>query len=258
MSLLAMTSFGLPPIPDPLTKIHLAIGIGGVILGVAMALQGLRLIRWPMALAGGVLGLLLARQLQPLNASLNAPATLYFGAAIMAAIFFAAARFLTGLVGGALLALGVIFWLMTGPRAAPSIDMEYKTASVTDLSAWPEAFLKDCQTYLLALVKQGEWVSLLLIAFALLAPIALGVLMRKLTTIFITALLGALLAAGGVMVIALYFKWVDDAHHAFTTTPVLMGMGAAALVGFSIQVVTLPRHRGIVQITSEGDSGSAT
>ncbi len=256
MSLLAITSFGLPPVPDPLTKMHLAIGIGGVILGAAMALQGLRLIRWPMALAGGILGVGVARQLQPLNPSLNAPATIYIGGAIGAAVFFAAARFLTGLVGGALLAMGVLFWLMSSPESAEPVTMEYQTASVAGLSAWPEAFVQDCQTYLRALVKEGQWVSLLLVAFALLVPIALGVLLRKLTTILITALLGAFLAAGGAMVVALYFKWIDDPHHAITTTPVLMAMGAAALVGFSIQVVTLPRHRGIVQTSSESDSNS--
>jgi hypothetical protein len=257
MDLQVATSFGLPPVPDPMTNIHLAVGIGAIILGVAMALQGLRLIRWPMALVGGVLGLALAKQLQPLNESLNAPATLYVGTAVMAIVFFIAARFLTGLCGGVLLSLGVLFWLMTGPEAIAPVDMEYQTATVAGLSDWPGAFLQDCKVYLGALLKNSQWVPLLLIALALLVPIAMGVLLRKLTTIIVTAALGTALATVGAMAVAAYFKWIGDIPQALVSSPALIAMGVGALAGFSVQVVTLPRHRGIVQSGSESDSASA-
>jgi hypothetical protein len=257
MSLLALTTFRLPPMPAPLTGTHIAIGIGAVVLGVAMALQGLRLIRWPMAVAGAVLGALLGSQLQQFNEALDASTTVYISAGVLGVIFFVAARFLTGLIGGVLLALAVVFWMITSPDPTLQVDgMSYRTDGIENLSEWPIAFLQDVWTYLGGLVEQKAWAPLGLVGVALLIPIVLGVLLRKLTTMATTAVLGVVLVTIGAMVVLAYLGWVNDVPEVLASRQALIAMGAGALVAFGVQVITLPRHKALVNIADDDSAAS--
>jgi len=230
----------LPSLPDPLTGMHAIVAAGFVVLGVVLALRGMRLSRWLMMIAGLVAGLVLAGPLAAKMPNISVAIVRIVLAGTLAIIAFISARLWVALLAGALSGSAAVIWLLSGgsPQYQPA-DMEKLTHSqTTDLMLWACELHKNAGIYVLALAKNQMWLPLALIGLAVLIPLVFAIIAKKLLTIVITSILGAAMVMVGAVILTAYFKHISGAESLIVSKSGLIVLGGMAALGAAFQFVT--------------------
>lgn len=253
----ALLNFTLPLLPDPLTGLHALLAAGCAALGAALVLRGLRLSRWMMMIAGAAVGLILAGLLSTRMQDISPIAVCIVLAGTLAIIAFITARLWMGLLAGALVGSGTVGWMLCAndPKLQPPGMSPLGLPNTTDLAVWTSEFYGHAWHYLVALAENHMWPPLIAVGLAVIIPLALALVARKILTIVTTSAVGAAMVLAGAVVVAAFANTVADARAAIISRGGLIAACCIAGAGVTFQIVTTYFKRDIP--TAKPDDNSS-
>ena len=233
-------NFTLPLLPDPLTGVHALLAGGCAALGAALVLRGLRLSRWLMMIAGGAVGFILAGTLSTHMPEISPVAVSIVLAGTLAIIAFITARLWMGMLAGALVGSGAVGWMLCAddPQLQPPDMPLLHLPNTTNLAVWASEFYGHVWHYLVALAENRMWNPLIAVGLAVVIPLGLALMARKILTIAITSAVGAVMVLAGAVVVAAFANTVADPRAVILSRGGLIAACCIAGVGAAFQVIT--------------------
>jgi hypothetical protein len=232
-----------PPVPESVSALHALLAVGCVILGVALLLRGLKLSRCLMAIVGAAAGAAGAVAWQQAMPDLN-PLMIY-GGCIGAGIVLGAlmARFLIGLLAGVTLGTVSMLWVVhtNAAKLSESSSPERVSEGAGSLALWATAIYQDGWNYMRVALEQREFAAIGLVVLAFLVPLILSLLLRRIATMVVSAVIGAAMILGGGMLLVGFGGLTEDLSEWMYSLGMLIALGALTLAGLIFQIITLFR-----------------
>ena len=253
----ALLNFTLPSLPDPLTGLHALLAAGCAALGAALVLRGLRLSRWMMMIAGAAVGLILAGTLSTRMQNISTVAVCIVLAGTLAIVAFITARVWMGMLAGALVGSGTVGWMLCAndPQLQPPDMPPMHLPNTTNLAVWASEFYGHAWQYLVALAENHMWPPLIAVGLAVVIPIGLALMARKVLTIVTTSVVGAAMVLAGAVVVAAFANTVADPRAAILSRGGLIAACCIAGAGVIFQIMTTYFKRDIP--TAKPDDNSS-
>jgi len=252
----ALLNFTLPLLPDPLTGLHALLAAGCAALGAALVLRGLRLSRWMMMIAGAAVGLILAGTLSTRMPDISPVAVCIVLGGTLAIIAFITARLWMGFLVGTLVGSGTVGWMLCAndpdlrPPDMPPLDLP----NTTNLAVWASEFYGHAWQYLVALAENHMWPPLIAVGLAVIIPLGLALMARKILTIVTTSVVGAAMVLAGAVVLAAFANTVADPRAAIFSCGGLIVACCIAGAGVIFQIMTTYFKRDIPTAKPDDDS----
>ena len=242
----------MPPI-DWGRDVCIAITIALALLGVLLMWKGLRLSRWLLMLAGAGIGYGIADACNINFGTLDWRLTAAICTVGGAIVGFLMARVLLAFWAGAIVASGVLYWIITEDVAKVSAVLPPSPnlpANATP-EQWATEMSRISQEYMQATWDEKAWVAVAILAAAAIIPILFALLLKKHAVIFITSLFGAIAAVAAFAIAARAVDVTNDPREIFIGVYCLIAIGALTLIGTTVQHVFSGKKK-----SSDSDGGS--